>query len=49
MAQKGLALVLEEAELQELYRIILDGDEQAALLFLRRYLKGKVLRALEGG
>ena len=49
MSRKSLVLVLEETELQELYRIILDDDEEAALLFLRKHLKGKVLQALEGG
>jgi len=49
VARKGLVLVLEEVELQELYRIILDEDEEAALLFLQKHLKGKILQALEGG
>ena len=49
MSQKALTLVLEESQLQELFRIILDQDEEAALLFLRAHLQDKVRQALEGG
>jgi hypothetical protein len=47
--KKGLTLVLEDAELIELCRILLDRDADAALAFLQQHLKGKARDLLEGG
>lgn len=47
--KKGLTLTLEDAELVELCRILLDRDADAALAFLQRHLKGKARDLLEGG
>jgi hypothetical protein len=47
--KKGLTLVLEEAELVELCRVLIDRDADAALAFLQQHLKGKARDLLEGG
>jgi hypothetical protein len=47
--KKGLTLILEDAELVELCRILLDRDADAALAFLQQHLKGKERDLLEGG
>jgi hypothetical protein len=47
--KKGFNLVLEDDELIELCRILLDGDADAALDFLRQHFKGKARDLLEGG
>ena len=47
--RKGLTLILDEGELQELYRILLDEDEAAALQFLKQYLHKPLAQALAGG
>jgi hypothetical protein len=47
--KKGLTLVLADAELIELCRILLDRDADAALAFLQQHLKGKARDLLEGG
>lgn len=47
--RKGITLILDEQELQELYRILLDEDSEAALAFLRKHTRHQVLEALEGG
>jgi hypothetical protein len=47
--KKALLLVLEDADLIELARILMDEDADAALAFLRRHLKGKAQELLEGG
>lgn len=48
-AKKALQLILEDAELIELARILMDDDAQGALAFLKRHLKGKGKELLEGG
>ena len=48
-SKKSLLLLLEEAELIELARILMDDDAEAALGFLKRHLKGKAKELLEGG
>lgn len=48
-AKKALQLILEDAELIELARILMDDDAQGALAFLKRHLKGKAKELLEGG
>jgi hypothetical protein len=47
--KKGLTLILEDAELVDLCRILLDRDADAALAFLQQHLKGKARDLLEGG
>ncbi len=47
--KKGFNLVLEEQELIELIRILLDEDGEGALAFLKKHLKGKAREILEGG
>jgi hypothetical protein len=46
---KALSLILEESELIDLARILMDDDAQGALAFLKRHLKGKAQELLEGG
>ena len=48
-SNKAISLVLEDAELIELTRILMDDDAEAALDFLKRHLKGKAKELLEGG
>lgn len=47
--KKGLTLILDDMELIELCRILLDRDADAALAFLQQHLKGKARDLLEGG
>lgn len=47
--KKGLNLVLEEKDIIELMRILLDEDAEGALAFLKEHLKGKARELLEGG
>ena len=46
---RAISLVLEDDELIELTRILIDDDAEAALDFLKRHLKGKAKELLEGG
>lgn len=48
-SNKALQLILEDRELIELARILMDDDAEAALAFLKRHLKGKAKDLLEGG
>ena len=47
--KKGLTLTLEDAELIELCRVLIDKDAEGALEFLQTHLKGKARDLLEGG
>ncbi len=47
--KKAINLVLEDAEIIELIRILMDDDAQAALAFLKTRFKGKARELLEGG
>lgn len=47
--KKGINLVLEEQELIELIRILVDEDADAALAFLKIHFKGRARDLLEGG
>jgi len=47
--KKALSVVLEDAEVIELARILMDDDAEAALAFLKRHVKGKAKELLEGG
>lgn len=46
---KVINLVLEEAEIIELMRILLDDDADGALEWLKAHFKGKARDLLEGG
>lgn len=47
--KKALSLVLEDDELIELIRILMDDDAESALLWLKTHFKGKARDLLEGG
>ena len=47
--KKGVNLILEDEDIIELMRILMDEDAEAALGFLRKHFKGKVRELLEGG
>lgn len=47
--KKVLVVTLTEEEAQELYRILLDGDSEAALVFLREHPRAPLAHAMEGG
>ncbi len=47
--KKALSLVLEDDELIELMRILLDDDAEGALAFLKTHFKGRARDLLEGG
>ena len=47
--KKALNLVLEEEEIIELIRILVDEDAESALAFLKKHFKGKAREMLEGG
>ncbi len=47
--KKSVQIVLEDADIIELMRILLDDDAQAALIFLEQHFKGKARELLEGG
>jgi len=46
---KAINLVLEESEIIELMRILLDDDAEGALVWLKAHFKGKARDLLEGG
>ena len=47
--KKGINLVMEDEDILELIRIMLDDDEKGALIFLKIHFKGKARELLEGG
>ncbi len=47
--KKILTLALDDSEILELIRIMLDEDAQEALTFLHKHFKGKGRELLEGG
>ena len=47
--KKAINLALEDEEIIELMRILLDEDAEGALAFLKRHFKGKARDLLEGG
>ena len=47
--KKGLTLTLQDAELIELCRVLIDKDAEGALEFLQTHLRGKARDLLEGG
>lgn len=47
--KKALTAVLEDKDVIELMRILMDSDAEGALDFLRQHFKGKARDLLEGG
>jgi len=47
--KKVLSLPLSEAEMQELWRVIVDRDESAGMEFLVRQVRPRLVEAMEGG
>jgi hypothetical protein len=47
--KKAISLVVEDDDLIELIRILLDDDADGALVFLKTHFKGKARDLLEGG
>ncbi len=47
--KKGINLALEDEDILELVRILLDDDADGALVFLKSHFKGKARELLEGG
>ena len=47
--KKAISLVVEDDDLIELIRILLDDDADGALAFLKTHFKGKARDLLEGG
>jgi hypothetical protein len=47
--RKVLTIPLEDKEIIELCRILLDKDPEGALAFLQTHVKGKARDLLEGG
>ena len=47
--KKGFNIILDDAQIVELMRILIDDDAQDALKFVKLNFKGKVRELLEGG
>jgi hypothetical protein len=47
--KKALVLPLTDKELQEVYRILIDRDKDAAWEFLNEYARAPLLNAMTGG
>ena len=47
--KKALHLILEEEDMLELMRVLMDDDTEGALAFLKKHFKGKARDLLEGG
>ena len=47
--KKPITLVLDDEDIIELMRILMDSDAEGALDFLRKQFKGKARDLLEGG
>ena len=47
--KKSIQVILEDPDIIELMRILLDDDSEGALTFLRTHYKGKARELLEGG
>ena len=47
--KKNLSVVVNDEDLIELLRILMDDDADAALAFLKKHFKGKARDLLEGG
>jgi hypothetical protein len=49
VVKKVINLPLEDEDVLELMRILIDEDAEGALLFLKQHFKGKARELLEGG
>jgi hypothetical protein len=47
--KKAVTVVLEDEEIIELMRILMDDNAEAALAFLKQHFRGKTRELLEGG
>jgi hypothetical protein len=47
--KKALHVILDDSEVIELMRILMDEDTEGALIFLQTHFKGKARDLLEGG
>jgi hypothetical protein len=47
--KKALLIVVDDQDLLELMRILMDDEAEDALAFLKRHFKGKARDLLEGG
>lgn len=47
--KKALSIIVEDQDLLELLRILMDDDAEGALAFLKEHYKGKARELLEGG
>jgi hypothetical protein len=47
--KKSLHILLDDEEIIELIRILLDEDADGALAFLKKHTKGKTRELMEGG
>jgi hypothetical protein len=47
--KKSLHILLDDEDIIELMRILLDEDAESALAFLKKHTKGKTRELLEGG
>ncbi len=47
--KKNLSVVVEDEDIVELMRILMDDDSEGALSFLKKHFKGKAQDLLEGG
>jgi hypothetical protein len=47
--KKSLHVILEDEDILELMRILMDDDPEGALKFLKKHFKGKARDLLEGG
>jgi hypothetical protein len=47
--KKALSIAVDDTDLLELMRILMDDDAEGALGFLKQHFKGKARDLLEGG
>ena len=47
--KKSITLILDDQDLLDLTRLLLDEDAEGSLTFLKAHFKGKTLELLEGG
>lgn len=47
--KKSIQIILEDADVIELMRILLDEDSEGALRFMKEHFKSKARELLEGG
>jgi hypothetical protein len=47
--KKAVNIVLDDQQIVELIRILIDNDTEDALVFLKTHFKGKARELLEGG